>query len=835
MAVSTRLRNRPLGVVRGPVLTNTVVSLLSSHESIKKSFKGWHLSALDVMKMEVNAKMYDISNNALLSDPPEGEQSDIQPRKLRPAGNLVFSRPSGVLSTSMIYGLAVLLSAVLTTLAVLYWYSQHGSLSQTAFVYEARVKIAGPTYGKLAPYSIVPTLLAVAIGLWWASMDAVFRQAQPFIDQARAPIASRSGSGMSYQSTYLLWAAFRALLRHYWLLALVSTGAFLAQILTIAMSALWTRQSWQQTAVAEAFQPLQLRQMPLVHQAYASRRTRNGAYYLTNVMANVFNNLQTNWMYSAAIQLTLNGSEPPWSSDRWGFVPVDLVSASKVRETQQVGSDGNLTSAINAKIGTPAIRARLECTSWNELQAVQWLTEYDLTNATKWNTTVNPKSFEKAFALGCDDDGRLRFINFQPNTSSSATACEYLGGITEFRAGGETITCCTSGSGDDPRSASIGIWSPSYHQGQYFGGWPFLTWPTNITVKWITGRAFSAYPKAKGSTPVMLWPEAPRIAAIDCTPIIEMANATVKVSAANSAVQSYHILDDPKPDESAWANAFDQYAHANATADSLAELNVNFTTSYGVMFLEALLGSSSMGSFAGCGLDDCGVEILGDKNFNIRLPGLNVDYMTYSMLSLAQNDSTIMLDPATLTALTKRTFSTFFQHFASMDVALDGDGGWVYQKANATLPAHLGKPTSIAVDSLVPEALVNGSEAHSILPQFTNETTTISTERPIEILRMSPLAVGLCLGILIWLIGTCVLVLILKKRYFLPLLSKVESVADVAVLIAGSERLFEFCRMRKDLSLFKLTRLSRPEWAGSEQVLLRCGGALSSSSLELSS
>lgn len=77
VAVSTRLRNRPLGVIRDPALTNTVVSLLSSHESIKKSFKGWHLSALDVMKMEVNAKMYAISNNALLSDPPEGEQSDI--------------------------------------------------------------------------------------------------------------------------------------------------------------------------------------------------------------------------------------------------------------------------------------------------------------------------------------------------------------------------------------------------------------------------------------------------------------------------------------------------------------------------------------------------------------------------------------------------------------------------------------------------------------------------------------------------------------------------------------------------------------------------------------
>ncbi|KAK5095423.1 hypothetical protein LTR70_003587 [Exophiala xenobiotica] len=473
-------------------------------------------------------------------------------------------------------------------------------------------------------------------------------------------------------------------------------------------------------------------------------------------------------------------------SDGWSFVPVDLVSALEVRDIQQLGSDGDLTSVVNATIGTPAIRARLECTSWNELQPVQWLTEYDLTNATRWDTIVNPKSFEKAFALGCDDGGRPRFINFQPNTSSSANACEYSGGIAEFRAGDETITCCSSGSGDDPGPASVGIWSPSYHQGQYFGAWPFLTWPTNITVKWITGRAFIAYRRA--STSEMVWPEAPRIAALDCKPIIEMANATVKVNAATGPVQSYHSLDEPQVDESAWASAFNQYVHGNATIDGSSELDVNFTTSYGVMFLEALLGSSSMQSFAGCGLDDCGAENLEDRNFNTRLPGLDVDYMTYSMLSLAQNDTT-------------RTFSTFFQHFASMDVALDGDGGWVYQKANATLPADLGEPTSVAIDSAAPKAMVDGSGAHSILSQSTNATTTISTERPIEILRMSPLAVGLCLGILIWLVVTCLLVLILKKRYFSPLLRKVESVADIAVLVAGSERLLRFAEEKGPIAL----------------------------------
>lgn len=63
---------------------------------------------------------------------------------------------------------------------------------------------------------------------------------------------------------------------------------------------------------------------------------------------------------------------------------------------------------------------------------------------------------------------------------------------------------------------------------------PCLTWPTNITVKCITGRVFTAY--RRDSTPAMLWPEAPRIAALDCNSILEMANATVKVTVTNGAV-----------------------------------------------------------------------------------------------------------------------------------------------------------------------------------------------------------------------------------------------------------------------------------------------------------
>jgi len=799
VAVSSRVRNRPLGVTHDSALTNTIVSLLASSACTRQNFKHFQSDSSGLLETTLAETRFAISNGALHSSSVQEAEPPSQLQKLRSTRSSGSGQQSGVLNTWMVCGLAGVLLAVMVTVAVLYWYSQHSELSQAAFIYEARVTIAGTTYGKLAPYSIVPTFLAVVLGIWWASVDAVFRKSQPFIDQARAPTTSRNGSGMSYRSSYLLWAALRAVLRNHWLLALVSIGSFLAQILTIAMSALWTRQPSQLSSAVEVSQPLQLRQIPHLQQGWVPGTTFHATNYVGEILSDAFNNLQTNWMYSAAIQLTLNGSEPPWSSNGWSFVPVDLVSTSELRCFQNLGNDSNFSSTrgmgTNATVNTSAIRARLECKPWDtRMRPSQWLTEYDLTNATQWNQTANPKSFEKAYALGCDSGVQPRYINFQPNTSSSATACQYLGGITDFRADGTTVTCCSSGTQDDPGPASIGFWSPSYYQGQYISGWPLLsngTWPTNITVKWIHGRAVDGYYQAKGGVSPLLWTEEPGIAAADCVPVIETANATVNVNVANGFVQSYRILGDPKADPFAWADDFVLRENPNITARTAGDDNMNVTTSYGVMFIEALLGAASLKTLAGCGDYGCGREYLDDRTFNIRRTGLNVDYMTYSMLSLAQNDSLALLDANNLTSLAQLTFTTFFQHFASMAVSIDGDGGWVYERVGATLPSDLGSPLSGESPNRAPSTSV----------QFTNTTTLISIERPIEILRMSPLAFALCLGILMWLILTTILILILKKRYFSPLMEKVETIADIAILVAGSERLLRFAAEKGPVAL----------------------------------
>jgi hypothetical protein len=56
-----------------------------------------------------------------------------------------------------------------------------------------------------------------------------------------------------------------------------------------------------------------------------------------------------------------------------------------------------------------------------------------------------------------------------------------------------------------------------------------------------------------------------------------------------------------------------------------------------------------------------------DTTYTIRdrSKGLNVDFMTYSMYTLAGQDPAALLNGTLFKDLAQRTFTTFFQHFVS--------------------------------------------------------------------------------------------------------------------------------------------------------------------------
>ncbi|KAH7314105.1 hypothetical protein BKA65DRAFT_557747 [Rhexocercosporidium sp. MPI-PUGE-AT-0058] len=778
---TSRRSRRPLGLSQDIGVSNTVASLVAAQYNTSQDLQEISSMSAQQARQVLNGYSYAIENGALrmIASTPNGlSLSSTRSVKVKKRDRIQWEPK--VLSTWAIIGLIFVLSALLVTIAVLYWYSKSHGLYQSSFVYQVEWNIGDHSLGYIAPYSIIPTLFAVIVGLWWGALESIFRTAQPFISMAKGPTTGGKGSGLSYQSSYLAWAGIRAVSRQHWLLAFVCTGAFLSQILAISMSALWQREPFQLERPVEVAQPFQIRDVPFLYDKGSYHKT---AKYKQDILANAFQNLETNWMYSAALQLTMNASQPAWSSDSWSFVPVFIPNSFEtVRQQTNSSSNEPQRKGYVATVNVPAVRGRLQCSPLApDIEDRFWLTEVDLTAKSRWNQTLKPRPWESGYVLGCGGNTRSG-INYNPNmTDLTGTSgnCSYIGGYTTVLAE-IIVTCCAQESEHQPDNASIGYWSP-VNLRLYDPDLPSRLQQTdNFTVKWIHGPAPVDYPNESGQLPSLIWPEPPKLSMLNCAPIVETASASVTVDLATNNVQAYTILDDPVSHSEAFSDDFVAHRGDDPTF-------FNVTASFGTMFVAALLGAAQIKYIGGCAQtsrNDC-YEDDTDRTFTYRAPGMNLDHMSYSMLQLAQNNQESLLNHTKLQELAEITFTTFFQHFASQNVLLDGSGGWVFQRANETLPVDLPPPDTQYDASKVGPARVAMAASPSI-------TATVS--QPVEILRMSPVAVWLCIVILAWLIITTIAILVLKNRYFSPLLRGVDTIADVAMMVAGSERYLELAR-----------------------------------------
>ena len=85
-------------------------------------------------------------------------------------------------------------------------------------------------FRSFAPFSIVPTILAIGISLWWSSLDATLRRLQPYLAMSKEPLKPKDGVCLSYQSSYWAWAMVKALKHRHWMLVAITLGTTLSQI-----------------------------------------------------------------------------------------------------------------------------------------------------------------------------------------------------------------------------------------------------------------------------------------------------------------------------------------------------------------------------------------------------------------------------------------------------------------------------------------------------------------------------------------------------------------------------------------------------------------------------
>ncbi|KAI4718145.1 hypothetical protein E4T48_05640 [Aureobasidium sp. EXF-10727] len=510
------------------------------------------------------------------------------------------------------------------------------------------------------------------------------------------------------------------------------------------MSALWYREARDIDYVLNATTPLVLREAPNKQDA-----TLNGGSYLlsSNQTRNLFISdlydisLQ-NWLYGATIEITQSAVMPAWTKDVWSFLPRGYLKSE---------DSAMLTHIPETYSADPSL----------------WLTKIDLQNWLRDNKTGNSLW----------------------NKTNSPSGLDYgyiLRNVTEATFNMEWSDCCANQTFQGAGSATVGYWSNANGpiltstwidgypvEGHYT---PYYTEDNNlISPPEATKNPVSIVGPLKPE--LFVWQEPPRMAAISCEPRIEEAEATITVEIDTGLIRDYEITGTLRNPTGAWTYP---YTQENLTTtkfiwqsddDDKQEYQEAFTrvnASWGYIFRDALMNSGQQ-----------------DDWFRFQERGLNVDLMSYSMLSLVNNDEEALRSPNTRMDTADRTFAIFFKHFACFNVT-ESKGGYVF------VPKDFNSQDS---------------------PDLAN--ATLST--PVEELRMSPAAAILSMSILVFLIIITTIMYTANRKEYKAIPRDVSTLASILGWVYASDRLLSWSEQAPPSQPWYRALFSRPSTFAAHQ------------------
>lgn len=350
------------------------------------------------------------------------------------------------------------------------------------------------------------------------------------------------------------------------------------------MSALFDRGTGSILQPVTLQRSLEIRDIPFVFETEQSTYPGASTDYTAVILEDLFKNVSSYWMYTATIQLALNGSQPAWSKDGWSFVPLDLSNINSSSSLSTLGAskpdDATSDPETNITFETPAIRGRIQCSKPSNqvfTNISNWLTPTDVSNYTIYNRSTIPSGFRGGYQLGNTYENR-QYPSLITPLSSSQNWTECPGCTTVF-ANPSSIACCGNGTADSRKgNVGVGYWSPN----DDITDWTPRTWQRNFTAKWFHGEAITGI-KANNDEvavgtldPALLFVQPPSMALFNCEPIVETANSKVTVNPTNGEVQSFDIIGTPKTVSEPWSDNFlphngsitdprDDYTHYNVT------------------------------------------------------------------------------------------------------------------------------------------------------------------------------------------------------------------------------------------------------------------------------
>ncbi|KAG9961899.1 hypothetical protein KCU61_g5130, partial [Aureobasidium melanogenum] len=657
--------------------------------------------------------------------------------------------------------LLVVLSILIAALIVLFRMSQaQTGIHQSVFVYQLNLEVLGATT-TMAPYSIVPTLCAVGVKLWFESIGDIFKRLQPYITMSKAPSKLIHSVLAEYANTPTPFVSVKAVQNAHWLLVIIGLGAFATEVFTVGMSALWALEVRSLNHTFILPRRLTLRDTPMIF-PWARDGRAAGPYFSQPqniILPTVYTIAVQSWLYSAVVEISQSASTPPWTKDAWSFLPLDLVDLSDV-----VSPISELNTWIpgktrNITFQTTAVRARLQCEPLDyPNNKTAWLERLDF-NSAGWNVTNRPHGLSHGYTL-----------------------------IGPANALGESnFTCCANETSGVAGDAAIGYWM-NYD-------WSSKSYRNHLSATWIVGRPLNGtFKPAHQDYSLWIWPEEPKLFATNCTPILEQAEAQVTAEVETGTILTYDIITREQNASVAWSDNFLEHLASVDYAGPASEYTLqeeNITVSWGDFFWDTLINSGRSYSILNGDFGSESIDPTQYRTFNFLIRGLNVDFMSFAMLELANNTKEALLEPQTYMELASTAFGVFFKHYASENITRLS-GGHIYEPVGDHLPWSLGPVINETNRTLVSTFQGALSEGDSV---DTSRPTILATYSiPVEQLVMSPVAVYLCLSILSLLVVTTIIMYSANRSHFKGLPRDVDTLASTLAFVHGSDKLLDWAQ-----------------------------------------
>lgn len=224
----SRSQRRPLNLKEDPASTLGVACLVAHNVRTQASFKVFRQPSQKELREKLDGARYFTDENGLsrLKTDDTNIHSSVQSENGTPPW----------LRLPALLGLVIVLVAVVIGIAVLYYFAETAGLYEKAFVYEVKLSFLSNGISSVAPFSMIPTIIATGTGLWWSVLDENFRRLQPFVAMSRHNPPFSRGVGLSYQSSFWLWACVKAALNKHWLLSLLTLGTSLSPVCRFSVS-----------------------------------------------------------------------------------------------------------------------------------------------------------------------------------------------------------------------------------------------------------------------------------------------------------------------------------------------------------------------------------------------------------------------------------------------------------------------------------------------------------------------------------------------------------------------------------------------------------------------